>query len=79
MKHIKNPNSLRSLLLSICLIACIVSLTGCGGTQSETKAERSRRWKNISRSNLGQIVDDVDAFLMMDRRSKLSKNHIRDY
>jgi hypothetical protein len=79
MKYFKNLNSLRSLLLSICLVVFAMTLTGCGGTQSETKAERARRWRMVTGSGLGQINDDIDALLMMDKRSKLSENVIRDY
>jgi hypothetical protein len=79
MKYFKNLNSLRTILLSICLVVFAMTLIGCGGTQSETAAERGRRWRMVSRSGLGQINDDIDALLMMDKRSKLTENVIRDY
>ena len=79
MKYIKNLNSLSSLILSICLVTCAITLIGCGGSQSETKAERARRWRQVTRSGLGQIPDDIDAFLLMDKRSKLTDKIIRDY
>lgn len=78
MKNIKNLNSLRSFLLTICLALFLVTLTGCMGTQSETAQEQSRRWGHIMRSNLSQIPDDIEAILMMDKRSKLTENFIRD-
>jgi hypothetical protein len=78
MKYTKNLNLLRSLLLSFCLIVCATTLIGCMGTQSETKSEHTRRWKHIINSNLSQIPDDIDAILMMDKRSKLTNNLIRD-
>ena len=79
MKYFKNLNSLRTILLSICLVVFAMTIVGCGGTQSETQAERARRWRMISRSGLGQINDDIDALLMMDKRTKLSSDLIRDY
>jgi hypothetical protein len=78
MKNIKNQNSLRSFLLAICLVVFVVTLTGCIGTQSETATEQSRRWGHIFRSNVSQIPDDIEAILMMDKRSKLTDNLIRD-
>jgi hypothetical protein len=79
MKNIKNLNSLRSLILSICLVVCLLSITGCGGSMSETKIERTRRHKQIARSGFGQIADDWDAMWLLDRRTKLSDKLIRDY
>ncbi|MCF7956365.1 MAG: hypothetical protein K9M75_11225 [Phycisphaerae bacterium] len=79
MKNIKNLNSLRYLILSTCLVVFVLTLTGCGGSMSETSAERSRRHKQIVGSGLGQIADDVDAILLLDKRSKLTDKLIRDY
>ncbi len=79
MKYIKNLNSLKSLLLSICLVVCVATLTGCGGTQSETASESARRRRHIVGSNFGQIADDIDAILLLDKRSKLTDKLIRDY
>ena len=79
MMYTKKLSSLSSLLLIICLATCLMALIGCGGSQSETKAERARRWGQVTHSGLGQIVDDLDAVLLMDRRSKLTDNLIRDY
>jgi len=79
MMYTKKLSSLSSLLLIICLAACLISLVGCGGSQSETKAERDRRWEQVTHSNLSQLPDDWDAFWLMDRRSKLTDNLIRDY
>ena len=79
MKYLKKLNSLNTILLSICLIVMLLTITGCGGTMSETKAERERRHRQIVRTGLGQMADDWDAMWMMDRRSKLSDKLIRDY
>jgi hypothetical protein len=79
MKHLKNLNSLRSLLLSICLLVFVMTLTGCGATQSETSPERNRRRRMILQSNLDQMADDVDNFWLMNKRSKLTDKLIRDY
>jgi len=79
MKNIKNLNSLRCLILSICLAVCLLSLTGCGGSMSETGVERTRRHHQIVRSGFGQIADDWDAMWLLDRRTKLSDKLIRDY
>lgn len=79
MNYFKNLNSLRSLLLSICLVVCVLTMTGCGGSMTDTAAERSRRHRMIVKSGLGQVVDDWDAMWLMDKRSKLSRHLIRDY
>ncbi|MCF7956040.1 MAG: hypothetical protein K9M75_09585 [Phycisphaerae bacterium] len=79
MKNIMNLNSLRYLIFSICLVVFVLTLTGCGGSMSETSAERSRRHKQVVRSGLGQVADDWDAIWLMDRRSKLTDKLIRDY
>lgn len=79
MKNIKNLNSLSSLILSICLVVCLLTLTGCGGSMSETGVERTRRHHQIVGSGFGQIADDWDAFWLLDKRSKLSDKLIRDY
>lgn len=74
----RKQNSLSLLLLSICLIACVMTLTGCTGSISESKAERAQRWEQITNRNLGMIADDVDAVFLMNRRSRLSDHVIRD-
>ena len=79
MKYSRNLTLSKLFLLLICLFLAVITFTGCGGTQGETKGERARRWGHIFRSNLGQINDDVDAILLMDRRSKLTDKLIRDY
>ena len=79
MMNIKNLKSLKSLLLTICLFVFVLTVTGCGGSMTETKSERSRRHRIIVKSGFGQIVDDWDAMWLMDKRSKLSRHLIRDY
>jgi len=79
MNYFKNLKSLRSFVLSICLVVCILALTGCGGSMSETSAERTRRHHQIVRSGFGQLADDWDALWLMDKRSKLTDKLIRDY
>ena len=78
MKYFKNLNSLRSFLLTICLVVFVTTLTGCGGSMTDTKAERAMRHQLIVHSGFGQIADDWDALWLMDKRSKLSRHLIRD-
>lgn len=78
MKYIMNPAS-RLTLFVLLFITVILTVAGCGGIQGETATERGVRYRNIVRTNLGSMKDDVDMILMMDKRSKLSDRLIRDY
>lgn len=59
------------------LLACLLfaALAGCGASFSKTKEERAHQWKTISQAEWGMAADDLDAFLLAERRSRLSKWH----
>ena len=50
-------------------------IAGCGASFSKTKEERSHQWETIAESEWGMAADDLDAFLLAERRSRLSKWH----
>lgn len=78
MKFIVNPAS-RLTLFVLLFVAGALTVAGCGGIQGETATERQVRYKNIIRTNIGSMKDDVDTILMLDKRSKLNDRLIRDY
>lgn len=43
----------------------------------ETEAERRRKWNRIERLNRREMMADIDAFLLLDKPSKLSDRRIR--
>jgi hypothetical protein len=78
MKYIVNPAS-RLMLFVLLFIAGVLTVAGCGGIQGETATERRVRYRNIVRTNIGSMKDDVDTILLLDKRSKLNDRLIRDY
>lgn len=78
MKYVMNPAS-RLMLFVLLFVAVALTVAGCGGIQGETAVERQVRYKNIIRTNIGSMKDDVDTILMLDKRSKLNDRLIRDY
>ena len=77
MKNMKKISKSYSLICSIVLLVGIIFLSGCNSL-GETGSERTRRWEQITQSNLDQVADDVDAFWLLDKRSKLTDRLIRD-
>ena len=63
-------------LVSLCLL-CIICLAGCFGSPGETSTEVNRRHERVIRNNALQIRDDADAFLLLDKPSKLSDKVVR--
>jgi len=64
------------LTLAIFLSACFVVLCGCGRQLGETKAEASRRHIRNKRIKHLQLMADVDAVILDDEPSKLTKKRI---
>jgi len=77
MKNINKTGKSHSLICLVAILVGILFISGCSSL-GETGSERTRRWKEITKSNMGQIADDVDAFLLLDKRSKLTDRLIRD-
>jgi hypothetical protein len=51
-------------------------LTGCGGDSfGRTGEERAHMRRTITHSEYLMAKDDIDVFLMFDRRSRLSRWH----
>jgi len=64
---------MRKLLLSLSMIAVLAisgALSGC--TLTETAQERNRRIRNIASLQMRMLVEDIDAFLLLDRNSQLA-------
>ena len=78
MKYVMNSAG-RLTLFVLLFIAGVLTVAGCGGIQGETAIERRVRYKDIVRTNMGSMRDDVDMILMLDKRSKLSDRLTRDY
>ena len=78
MKYIVNSKC-RLALFMLTLTAVLLTVVGCGGTPGETSTERCVRYETIVRTDMETIKSDIDAVLLMDKRSKLSDMPIRDY
>ena len=63
-------------LLSLTILGLLITglLTGCASF-SRTAQEISHKNNAILKSDLQMAVDDLDAFLLADRRSRLSRWH----
>ncbi len=61
------------MFLGICLL-----LVGCSSYAGpgETSAERGLRHKRVLRVNLGEMFEDIDRVLMLDRPSGLTENRL---
>ena len=64
-----------SILLVLCILACIV-VSGCSGTV-DSGAERWRRVQQIWDIERRQFMDDSDNFWLLDRSSRMSRWHSR--
>jgi hypothetical protein len=77
----KTPNiaaGVRSALMVGLVTLVGVVLGGCNlGTPEETAQEVNRRHRHIIWNDTKQIQSDVDAFLMLDRPSKLTDRIVR--
>jgi hypothetical protein len=49
--------------------------SACGASYGQTAEERAHMYSTVTESELQMIDDDVDNFMMMDRRSRLTKWH----
>jgi len=54
----------------IAVLAISGALSGC--TLTETAQERNRRIRNIASLQMRMLVEDIDAFLLLDRNSQLA-------
>ena len=63
------------LVLMCSAVMWAVMASGCGSSFGRTADERSYMYLSISRSEWGMAKDDFDNFMMMDRRSRLSRWH----
>ncbi len=68
---------LHKIFLAIILCAFIFVLSGCSSEQmGETEAEGHRRHVRNLRINNQQMMEDIDAFLLLDKPSKLSDKRV---
>ena len=64
---------MRKLLLSLVLTGALaVSSVLSGCTLTETAQERNRRIRNVAALQMRMMVEDIDAFLLLDRNSQLA-------
>ena len=52
-----------------------VFLCGCQST-SRSKEQQIQKYSRISELNRRMLGDDIDAYMMMDRPSRLSRMHV---
>ena len=72
----KNSHISRHIRLVLCLIllSMVVScFTGCGGAPGMTARQVHRRHVDVMKTDMLQLQDDIDAILMIDRPSRLSR------
>ena len=80
MKAMKISVYLRPVFWTSVVLLLAAVLSGCAlstGSAGETHAEVQRRHKRIYESSHLQLQDDIDAWLLMDRPSRLSDKVIR--
>jgi hypothetical protein len=58
------------------LLACVGVLSGCA-TLTETPAERNQRWRQVARTDAGQLTEHFDLWAQTDRSSRLTRWHSR--
>ena len=71
-------NKVISTILSIILCAVSFAFVGCSSFEQlgETEAEGHSRHVRILRINRQALMEDIDAFLLMDQPTKLAEKQI---
>ena len=70
--------SLRKVIIAIVLTALLLLPCGCSSYEQpgETSAEGRRRHLRNERINQGELMADIDKFMLTDKPSKLSDKRI---
>lgn len=70
--------SLRKVVLTVILTALFLLPCGCSSYEQpgETAAEGSRRHLRNERINQGELMADIDTFMLSDKPSKLTDKRI---
>jgi hypothetical protein len=70
--------SLRKVIVAIVLIALLLLPCGCSSYEQpgETASEGRRRHLRNERINQGELMADIDKFMLTDKPSKLSDKRI---
>jgi len=70
--------SLRKVIMAIILTALLLLPFGCSSYEQpgETAAEGRRRHLRNERINQGELMADIDKFMLTDKPSKLSDKRI---
>ncbi len=64
--------------LFVLFVLCVaVWLSGCG--LGDTEHQRELRYKHVVDVNSRELIDDWDHFWLMDRPSRLTRWHLRDW
>jgi len=71
-------SSVRNVILTIVLTALFLLPIGCSSYEQpgETAAEGRRRHQRVDRINQGELMADIDSFLLTDEPSKLTDKRI---
>ncbi len=67
--------NLRRVFLTLAGIMMLGPFLGCGSSFGRTGDERAHMYKSITRSEWRMVKDDIDNFLLMDRRTRLTRWH----
>ncbi len=67
---------MRRVLMAIVVLCVGFCLTGCQ-TMTRTKEQQIRKYSRMSDINRRLFVEDIDAILMMDKSTQLSRWHLR--
>jgi len=65
----------RLIVLLLAGVGLAASQGGC--TQTHSYKEREHMWQQVVDTDLKQLVEDIDYFLLMDRPTRLSRWHER--
>ena len=64
--------------MRLCIIfTAVLCLSGCFSSPGETSQEINLKHKRVLKTNIMQLQDDIDAYLLLDRPSKLSDKYVR--
>ena len=65
----------KRLLVMILALMAASTIVGCGRSLARTADERAHQADAVLKSDLEMANDDIDVFLLSDRRSRLTRWH----
>lgn len=66
---------LRRIVFCFGALIMLAGIIGCGSSFGWTKEERVHTYKTVTKSEWRMAKDDFDNFMLMERRSRLTRWH----